>query len=70
MDIERIQLDEDGSLDDFVFKSRGVYVHFEAMDQSQWWMMIEDEESGKAWRINCGAVNDRAKGYCWIYEEG
>lgn len=48
-------------LDEFV--ARGVDVHFEAMGPAQFWMQIDDPESGRSWHINCGAVNTNAKGY-------
>lgn len=53
-------------LDEFV--ARGVDVHFEAMSNNSFWIGI-DFEDGTHWAINCGAVNDRAKGYAFAEEE-
>lgn len=52
-------------LDEFV--ARGVTVHFEAMNNSQFWIGITHPD-GREWHINCGAVNPLAKGYAHIDE--
>ena len=53
--------DDDGTLDEIV--ARDVTgVHFEAMDDSAWWMLLE-LANGEQWHINIGAVNPNAKGY-------
>lgn len=51
-------------LDEFVAK--GVDVHFEAMGPAQFWIGINDPATGRMWHINCGAVNERAKGYSMV----
>ena len=57
----RIQLDEDGTLDDF-FATGVESVHFEAVGESQWYALVR-LASGEEWMLNFGAVNQRAKGY-------
>jgi hypothetical protein len=57
----RIQLDDDGTLDDF-FASDVQSVHFEALGESQWYAVVH-LASGEEWMLNFGAVNHRAKGY-------
>jgi hypothetical protein len=59
----RIGLDDDGTLDDFA-ASDVKLVHFEALDQSQWYLAIE-LNSGDIWQLKFGACNDRAKGYAF-----
>lgn len=54
-------------LDEFI--ASNVWVHFEAMGPAQFWISIEDPESGRSWQINCGAVNNRAKGYSMVEED-
>ena len=56
-----------GELDELVAK--GVDVHFEMMDQCEWWIGIIDPRSGRSWSIRCGSVSGRAKGYSSIEEE-
>jgi hypothetical protein len=59
----RIGLDDDGTLDDFAASDvKGV--HFEALDQSQWYLTVELND-GAIWQLNFGACNDRAKGYAF-----
>jgi hypothetical protein len=59
----RISLDDDGTLDDFA--AVGVeLVHFEALDQSQWYLTVELKD-GAIWQLKFGARNDRAKGYAF-----
>jgi hypothetical protein len=59
----RISLDDDGTLDDFA--AVGVkLVHFEALDQSQWYLTVELHD-GAIWQLKFGACNDRAKGYAF-----
>lgn len=53
----------DGTEEFDEFVARGVNVHFEAMGESAWWIGITDPATGRVWHINCGAVNERAKGY-------
>lgn len=50
------------------FVANGVDIHFEAMGQSAWWIGITDPNTGRSWHINCGAVNERAKGYAHCEE--
>lgn len=64
MSIIRIGLNEDGSLDEFV--ARNVSVHFEAMGESQFWILVRDGDSGLEYTINCGALNPRAHGYAMV----
>lgn len=61
----RIGLDQDGTLDEFVVDHPD-QVHFEAMDDNQWWIGIY--KGDRWWHINCGAVNPRAKGFAMIEE--
>jgi hypothetical protein len=59
----RISLDADGTLDDFA--AVGVkLLHFEALDQSQWYLTVELND-GAIWQLKFGARNDRAKGYAF-----
>lgn len=53
-------------LDEFI--ANDVHVHFEVMGDAQFWLMIRAED-GREWHINCGAVNERARGYCLIEED-
>jgi hypothetical protein len=57
----RVQLDPDGTLDDFAAWDVKV-VHFEALDQSQWYLTVELDD-GQIWQLHFGAKNDRAAGY-------
>lgn len=57
----RIQLDDDGTLDDF-FASDVQSVHFEALGEAQWYTVVRLQD-GREWILNFGAVNHRAKGY-------
>ena len=60
-DNPRISKDDDGTLDDFLatdVKS----VHFEALDQSQWYLDIELND-GRIWQLNFGARNSSARGF-------
>lgn len=50
------------------FVARGVDVHFERMGDAQFWIGITDPD-GRRWDINCGAVNQRARGYCNLEKE-
>ncbi|MBM4592355.1 hypothetical protein [Prescottella equi] len=53
-----------GGVEEFEeFVANGVNVHFEAMGQNAWWIGITDPKTGRSWHINCGSVNERAKGY-------
>ena len=61
----RIGLNDDESLDEFV--ATGVTVHFERMGDAQFWMSVTFPD-GRWWDINCGAVNQRAKGYSILEE--
>jgi len=60
--------DDSTYFDEFI--ANGVDIHFEAMGQAQWWMSIRHAD-GRMWFINCGAVDDRAKGYarCELVEQ-
>lgn len=62
----RIKEEPAGFLDEFV--ATNVTVHFEAMDESQFWIGVWAAD-GRSWRIDCGAVNPRAKGYSRIEED-
>lgn len=53
-------------LDEFV--AENVDVHYEAMDNAQFWIGITCRETGRMWHINVGAVNSRAKGYAMVEE--
>lgn len=57
----RVRLDEGGMLDDFCAKDVKL-VHFEAMDEADWWLSVEMAD-GQVWHLNFGARNPRAKGY-------
>lgn len=59
----RVKSDDDGTLDDFCAWDVKM-VHFEALDQSQWYMTVETN-SGEIWQLRFGACNDRAKGYAY-----
>jgi hypothetical protein len=59
--IPRIQLDDDGTLDDF-YANNVESVHFEALGEAQWYAVIR-LRSGEEWLLNFGAVNHQAKGY-------
>jgi hypothetical protein len=59
----RVGLDDDGTLDDFMAQDVKM-VHFEALDQSQWYLTVE-LASGEVWQLKFGACNDRAKGYAF-----
>jgi hypothetical protein len=56
----KISLDADGQLDEFF--ANNVIVHFEAMNDCDWWIGITDQR-GRSWSIRCGSVTGRAKGY-------
>lgn len=58
-----ISSDPDGTLDEFVARDVRT-VHFEALDQSQWYLTVE-LASGDIWQLKFGACNDRAKGYAF-----
>lgn len=49
----RIGLDDDGTLDDFA-ASDVKLVHFEALDQSQWYLTVELND-GALWQLKFGA---------------
>lgn len=53
-------------LDEFV--AQGVDVHFEAMGNSHFWMLVSHPD-GRRWHLNFGAVNPRDKGFSIIEEE-
>lgn len=57
----RIGLDDDGTLDDFAADNVEL-IHFEAIDQSRWYLTVV-LEGGDVWQLNFGAVNPSAKGY-------
>ncbi|AAN12495.1 hypothetical protein PBI_CHE8_97 [Mycobacterium phage Che8] len=57
----RIQLDDDGTLDDF-YAEDIKSVHFEAIDQSAWYATLHLAD-GRIWQLNFGAQNRRARGY-------
>lgn len=67
-DNPRIQVDPDGTLDDFMATDVKM-VHFEALDQSQWYLTVELGD-GRVWRLDFGARNSSAKGYAREYEVG
>lgn len=62
-EMPRIRLDADGTLDDFYAEDIRS-VHFEAMDQSQWYLSVTLND-GQVWQLRFGARNDRAKGYAF-----
>ncbi|MDH6282880.1 hypothetical protein [Prescottella agglutinans] len=53
----------DGTEEFDEFVAHSVDIHFESMDQNAWWIGITDPNTGRVWHINCGAANERAKGY-------
>jgi hypothetical protein len=53
--------DDSEHLDDFMATDVAM-VHFEALDQSQWYMTIELKD-GQVWQLHFGARNSRAQGY-------
>jgi hypothetical protein len=55
--------DEDGQLDEFRAEDVKL-VHFEATDQSQWYLTVELTD-GQVWQLKFGAKNDRAAGYAF-----
>lgn len=62
----RIQLDDDGTLDDF--RATDVkLVHFEAIGESQWYLTVELND-GRVWQLDFGARNSSAKGYAREYQ--
>ena len=63
----RIQLDDDGTLDDF-YAADVESIHFEALGEAQWYAVIR-LASGEEWMLNFGAVNHRAKGYARAEED-
>lgn len=60
----RIQLDPDGTLDDFMATDIAM-VHFEALDQSRWYATVELND-GRIWQLHFGAENPRAYGYAHV----
>jgi hypothetical protein len=58
-----INLDDDGTLDDFAVSDVKL-VHFEALDQSQWYLTVE-LNNGALWQLKFGARNGNAKGYAF-----
>lgn len=38
------------------------FLHFEQMGDAQFWMSLTLANS-EVWHVNCGALNERAKGY-------
>jgi hypothetical protein len=59
----RVSLDDDGTLDDFMARDVAM-VHFEALDQSQWYLTVKLTD-GTLWQLHFGAKNSRAAGYAW-----
>lgn len=57
----RVNLDEDGTLDDFAAEDVKL-VHFEALDDTRWYATIT-LASGEMWQLNFGARDPRARGY-------
>lgn len=56
-------------MDEFIAKGEDIAsFHFEAMGEAQFWMLVRMKD-GRDFHINCGAMNDRARGYCHV-EEG
>ncbi len=68
--IRHVTLDDGRTVfDEFV--AYDADIHFEAMGEAQFWMSVRIPD-GRMWFINCGAVNNRAKGYanCELVEGG
>jgi hypothetical protein len=64
-DRPRVQYDADGkTLDDFMARDVAM-VHFEALDEAQWYLTVELGD-GQVWQLHFGAKNDRAKGYAYV----
>lgn len=61
MSTPRVQLDDDGTLDDF-YAADVQSIHFEALGEAQWYAVVR-LNSGDEWMLNFGAVNQQAKGY-------
>ncbi len=60
----RITYDEpSGPLDDFMATNVAM-VHFEALDQSQWYATVQLDD-GQVWQLKFGAKNDQAAGYAF-----
>jgi hypothetical protein len=60
----RINLDQDGTLDDF-YATNIQYLHFEALDDAQWYATIQ-LDSGEIFQLHFGAKNPSAKGYARV----
>lgn len=65
----RIKLDESwddpaNHLDDFMATDVAT-IHFEANDQSQWYMTVELND-GQVWQLHFGAKNPQAFGYAFV----
>jgi hypothetical protein len=59
---------DDGTEEFDEFIAHNATVHFEAMDDAQWWIGVTLPD-GRSWSINCGARNSRAKGYAICEED-
>lgn len=54
-------------LDEFI--ANNVDIHFEAMSDTTFWMLVRCRETGREWHLNFGAINSRAKGYAMAEED-
>jgi hypothetical protein len=59
---------DDGTEEFDEFIAHNATVHFEAMDDSDFWIGVTLPD-GRSWSINCGARNSRAKGYAICEED-
>lgn len=57
----RVNLDEDGTLDDFA-ATDVAGIHFEAIDDARWYATVE-LHNGETWQLNFGAQNPHVRGY-------
>lgn len=51
-------------LDEFV--ASNVDIHYEAMDNAEFWIGVTCRETGRIWHLNVGAVSKRVKGYAMV----
>ena len=54
-------------LDEFIAKN--VDIHYEAMSDTTFWMLVTCRETGREWHLNFGAINSRAKGFAIVEED-
>lgn len=54
-------------LDEFI--AENVDIHFEAMGDAQFWMLVRCRRTGREWHLNFGAVSTRVKGYAMAEED-